>query len=384
MPFGDDPWAGCATTSGPSAPSSPPSPPARRPLREHALQRHPDAAVLQPGTRRRRPRPRRSISAGCSGGPAPWPARWPTASSPTPPTRTRATCETCLPALAEGARAAGRDLRTGRFRAGHRHPGHHRSSSERPCMAERERQRRLLAFLYSTPAYAPPWSSTAGPTLGPRLRDLIRHEQWDDLGRPSSPTRCSTPWCRLRDLRRAPRPAARPLRAAWARASSCRRPPTTGDDDAFAEGHRLPAMIRRLRSAAGSARHGEDESSSAMARSPRGARVAQRGVAVGRVQDTGQERRCRPGCRTRGRPAWTARSGCRGRCPRRWRPARTTSRPSARRWRRRPRRRRPRTAVGPGPLRHRLDGHDPEVALGADGQQLLGRLAVLGRAHKAG
>ena len=37
-----------------------------------------------------------------------------------------------------------------------------------------------------------------------------------------------------------------------------------------------------------------------------------------------------------------------------------------------------RAAVGPGPARRRLDHHDPEVALGTEGQELLGRLAVLG------
>ena len=49
-------------------------------------------------------------------------------------------------------------------------------------LAERERQRRLLAFLYSTPAYAPTLELYGWDELGPRLRDLIRHERWDDLG----------------------------------------------------------------------------------------------------------------------------------------------------------------------------------------------------------
>jgi hypothetical protein len=47
---------------------------------------------------------------------------------------------------------------------------------------ERERQRRLLAFLYSTPAYAPTLELYGWDDLGPRLRDLIRRERWDDLG----------------------------------------------------------------------------------------------------------------------------------------------------------------------------------------------------------
>src|SRR4029077_11475010 len=47
--------------------------------------------------------------------------------------------------------------------------------------AERERQRRLMAFLCSTPAYRPTlalygWEELAGP-----LRAAIRAERWDDL-----------------------------------------------------------------------------------------------------------------------------------------------------------------------------------------------------------
>jgi probable F420-dependent oxidoreductase len=89
--------------------------------------------------------------------------------------------ETCLPALAAGAGAAGRDLRAEGFETvigttvitG---------GSTAAVLAERERQRRLLAFLYSTPAYAPTLELYGWDELGPRLRDLIRHERWDDLG----------------------------------------------------------------------------------------------------------------------------------------------------------------------------------------------------------
>ena len=56
------------------------------------------------------------------------------------------------------------------------------SSSPAGLLAERERQRRLLAFLYSTPAYAPTLRLYGWEELGPRLRDLIRRERWDDLG----------------------------------------------------------------------------------------------------------------------------------------------------------------------------------------------------------
>jgi probable F420-dependent oxidoreductase len=84
-----------------------------------------------------------------------------------------------LPALAAGAGAAGRDLAaafetvvgtaviTGR--------------SPDAVAAERERQRRLLAFLYSTPAYAPTLELYGWVELGPRLRELIRRDRWDDL-----------------------------------------------------------------------------------------------------------------------------------------------------------------------------------------------------------
>ncbi len=48
-------------------------------------------------------------------------------------------------------------------------------------LAERERQRRLLAFLYSTPAYAPTLDLYGWTEVGPRLRELIRHDRWDDL-----------------------------------------------------------------------------------------------------------------------------------------------------------------------------------------------------------
>lgn len=89
--------------------------------------------------------------------------------------------ETCLPALAAGAARARRDLGRDGFETvigtsvitGPTHDA---------VLAERERQRRLLAFLYSTPAYAPTLELYGWDDLGPRLRDLIRHERWDDLG----------------------------------------------------------------------------------------------------------------------------------------------------------------------------------------------------------
>lgn len=47
--------------------------------------------------------------------------------------------------------------------------------------AERERQRRLLAFLYSTPAYAATLELHGRPDLGSRLRALTRTGAWEEL-----------------------------------------------------------------------------------------------------------------------------------------------------------------------------------------------------------
>jgi hypothetical protein len=47
--------------------------------------------------------------------------------------------------------------------------------------AERERQRRLLAFLYSTPAYRPTLELYGWGELGGQLRALIRNDRWDHL-----------------------------------------------------------------------------------------------------------------------------------------------------------------------------------------------------------
>jgi probable F420-dependent oxidoreductase len=88
--------------------------------------------------------------------------------------------ETCLPALAEGARTAGRDLERDGFETVIGTTVITGGSGE-AVLAERERQRRLLAFLYSTPAYAPTLELFGWDELGPQLRELIRHDRWDDL-----------------------------------------------------------------------------------------------------------------------------------------------------------------------------------------------------------
>ncbi len=88
--------------------------------------------------------------------------------------------ETCLPALAEGARSIGRDLAASGFEVviG---TSVITGATAAAVDVERERQRRLLAFLYSTPAYAPTLELYGWTEVGPSLRDLIRHDRWDDL-----------------------------------------------------------------------------------------------------------------------------------------------------------------------------------------------------------
>jgi probable F420-dependent oxidoreductase len=87
----------------------------------------------------------------------------------------------CRPGLADGAAAAGRDLADDDFElvvgtqviTG---------ATETALQAERERQRRLLAFLYSTPAYRPTLELYGWSELGPQLRALIHRDEWDGLG----------------------------------------------------------------------------------------------------------------------------------------------------------------------------------------------------------
>jgi probable F420-dependent oxidoreductase len=89
--------------------------------------------------------------------------------------------EVCLPAIEQGATEAGRDLGRSGFEMVIGTPLV-TAATDDGVMAERERQRRLLAFLYSTPAYAPTLELYGWDELGPRLRDLVRHDRWDDLG----------------------------------------------------------------------------------------------------------------------------------------------------------------------------------------------------------
>ncbi len=53
--------------------------------------------------------------------------------------------------------------------------------SEAEIAAQREKQRRLLAFLYSTPAYWPPLALFGWQERGERLRALTREDDWSRL-----------------------------------------------------------------------------------------------------------------------------------------------------------------------------------------------------------
>jgi probable F420-dependent oxidoreductase len=139
--------------------------------------------------------------------------------------------ETCLPALADGARTAGRDLDEEGFEVvigtsvitGATHDA---------VLAERERQRRLLAFLYSTPAYAPTLELYGWDDVGPRLRDLIRHDRWDDLGGVLSDEVLDTlvPTGTFDEIPDLLRERFSPL----GQSLLLSPPPETGDDNAFA------------------------------------------------------------------------------------------------------------------------------------------------------
>ena len=145
------------------------------------------------------------------------PARWPGAVAGgfvTHPTNSnpRYLLERCLPALAEGAAHAGRDLRRDGFElvVG---TSVVTGSTRDAVLAERERQRRLLAFLYSTPAYAP---TLAALRMGRPRPPAARPRPSRPLGRtrPRPLRRSARRTGAERDLRRAPRPRARTLRRA--------------------------------------------------------------------------------------------------------------------------------------------------------------------------
>ena len=86
--------------------------------------------------------------------------------------------ETVRPALAAGARRAGRRPEDVRLVVAPTVVG---GIDDRALAEERERQRRLLAFLYSTPAYAGALERQGRDDLPGHLRALIRADDWDRL-----------------------------------------------------------------------------------------------------------------------------------------------------------------------------------------------------------
>ena len=54
-------------------------------------------------------------------------------------------------------------------------------NSDAAVVRERERQRRMLAFLLSTPAYAPALKRRGWPELAGRLRTLTKEQRWNEL-----------------------------------------------------------------------------------------------------------------------------------------------------------------------------------------------------------
>ncbi|NKR46113.1 TIGR03617 family F420-dependent LLM class oxidoreductase [Rhodococcus hoagii] len=84
----------------------------------------------------------------------------------------------CVPALAEGAATAGRTLDGFDIVAGLQVIT---GATDADVAAERERRRRLFAFLYSTPAYRGALERHGFPDLQAELADLVRRDDWDRL-----------------------------------------------------------------------------------------------------------------------------------------------------------------------------------------------------------
>lgn len=84
----------------------------------------------------------------------------------------------CRPHLAAGAARAGRSLDDLELVAG---TSVVTGPDAARLAAERQRQRRLFAFLYSTPAYRRTLELYGWEDLEGRLRALVRSDRWDDL-----------------------------------------------------------------------------------------------------------------------------------------------------------------------------------------------------------
>jgi len=87
--------------------------------------------------------------------------------------------EICLPNLSDGAARAGRSLADIEVVVG---TGVITGATDSDVDAERERQRRMLAMLYSTPAYRRTLELYGWADLAGRLQALVRADRWDGLG----------------------------------------------------------------------------------------------------------------------------------------------------------------------------------------------------------
>ena len=122
--------------------------------------------------------------AACNAGPARWPVRWPTGSSPTRPTPTRATSR--RPASRPGRRRAPRragPVADGDFELVIGTPGHHGRDARRRGQPSGSASAGCWPSCTRRPPTGPRSSSTDGTTSGPQLRDLIRQRA---LGRPGA------------------------------------------------------------------------------------------------------------------------------------------------------------------------------------------------------
>lgn len=86
-------------------------------------------------------------------------------------------CDVVRPALLRGASTSGRADRPAMVVS----PAIATGGGDEAVAAERERYRRMLAFLYSTPAYAPALIRRGWTDLPERLRQLVRTQQWNRL-----------------------------------------------------------------------------------------------------------------------------------------------------------------------------------------------------------
>jgi probable F420-dependent oxidoreductase len=84
----------------------------------------------------------------------------------------------CLPALRAGAERAGRDPGALELVVG---ASMITGATAAEVDVERERQRRLFAFLYSTPAYRPTLALYGWEGIAPRLQAIVRADDWTDL-----------------------------------------------------------------------------------------------------------------------------------------------------------------------------------------------------------